>query len=202
MFIVGITGGISSGKSTVAKLFKNQGIHIVDADQVARMVVAPDTPALRQIATHFGNNILTQEGSLDRARLRTIIFEKSDQRQWLEALLHPIIRQTMLKELADATSRYAILESPLLFETDQHEMTACSLLVDVPVELQISRTCQRDNNSEEQVHRIIDAQMPRTEKQKKADYIIDNSRSLDILKRDVDKLHQYFLNLAANTHRE
>ena len=195
MLIIGLTGGIGSGKSTVAKEFTKQGIHIVDADQKARDVVSIGKPALKNIESHFGSDILLPDGSLDRAKLRTTIFSDSTQKDWLEKLLHPLIRQDIETDLGNATSEYAILESPLLFETDQHEMVHKTLLVDVPVELQISRGCSRDNNSEEQIQKIIDAQMPRAEKIKRAAFIIDNSSGIAELKEKIEKLHHEFMTL-------
>jgi dephospho-CoA kinase len=191
--IIGLTGGIGSGKSTVAKFFINQGVCVVDADQVARQVVEPGEPALLAIAEHFGDHLLTSEGLLDRAELRKIIFENPDQRSWLESLLHPIIRETIQEQLNQADSKYAILETPLLFETDQHQLVDISLLVDVPEKLQIERTMTRDNNTQQQVQNIMDAQMSREDKQQKADYIINNDRELEVVYKDLSALHQKFL---------
>lgn len=191
--IIGLTGGIGSGKSTVAKFFVNQGVCVVDADQVARQVVEPGEPALLAIAEHFGDHLLTSEGLLDRAELRKIIFENPVQRSWLESLLHPIIRETIQEQLNQADSKYAILETPLLFETDQHQLVDISLLVDVPEKLQIERTMTRDNNTQQQVQNIMDAQMSREDKQQKADYIINNDRELEVVYKDLSALHQKFL---------
>ncbi|GLQ33269.1 dephospho-CoA kinase [Litoribrevibacter albus] len=196
MFIVGLTGGIGSGKSTVAQFFKQQGINVVDADQKARDVVEPGTPALKEIANYFGPEVLLEDGALDRAQLRSIIFNSEEKRRWLEALLHPLIRDAIIEDLNNSSSDYAILESPLLFETDQHLLTNTTLLVDVPVQLQISRTCERDNNEREQVEKIIEAQMPREQKQEKAEYILDNSRDLPLVREHAQELHQTFLTLA------
>lgn len=199
MKIVGLTGGIGSGKSTVVRLFGELGVHWVDADNVAREVVEPGTPALANIADHFGGDILTDEGNLDRARLRQIIFETPEERTWLEALLHPVIREELIRQLAPENSLssyplpYVLLVSPLLFETDQHNLTNHCLVVDVPVAVQIERTISRDNNTQEQVERIIAAQMPREQRLAKADSIIDNSRSMDDVQRSVQALHNEFL---------
>lgn len=191
--IIGLTGGIGSGKSTVAKFFINQGICVVNADQVARQVVEPETPALAAIIERFGDHLLTSEGKLDRAALREIIFENPDQRSWLESLLHPIIRQSIQQQLEAADSAYAILETPLLFETDQHQLVDISLLVDVPEAVQITRTMARDENTEQQVQNIINAQMSRADKQQKADHIINNDRAIESVYQDLGRLHQEFM---------
>ena len=196
MLIIGLTGGIGSGKSTVASRFKELGITVVDADQKSRDVVQAGQPALKAIAQEFGEDILLEDGQLNRAKLREIIFNSDEKRHWLEQLLHPLIRDAIEFDLNNATSDYAILESPLLFETDQHQMTDTTLLVDVPVEVQISRTCDRDNNTEEQVRNIIKAQMPRKVKQEKADHVLDNSRALDQVEQDILALHKTFTALA------
>ncbi|AOY87115.1 dephospho-CoA kinase [Marinobacter salinus] len=195
MTIVGLTGGIGSGKSTVARMFGNLGVHWVDADDVAREVVEPGTPALANIAGHFGQDILTAEGALDRARLRQIVFENPQERSWLEALLHPVIREELIRQLNPEHNRhpYVILVSPLLLETDQHELVDRVLVVDVPVDTQLERTMSRDTNSREQVERIIAAQMPRAQRLAKADIVIDNNRPSEEVERQVRELHNKFL---------
>ena len=195
MAVLGLTGGIGSGKSTVARLFGKQGVHWVDADDVARQVVEPGTPALQAIAGHFGRDVLTPEGTLDRARLRQIVFADPEQRAWLESLLHPIIRAELVRQLtlSDDARPYVLLVSPLLLETDQHELVRRVIVVDVPVEVQLQRTMARDNNTREQVQRIIDAQMPRAQRLARADVVIDNSRPLEDVEGQVRDWHQRFL---------
>ncbi|HTN35258.1 MAG TPA: dephospho-CoA kinase [Marinobacter sp.] len=199
MKIVGLTGGIGSGKSTVVRLFGELGVHWVDADNVAREVVERGTPALAAVAEHFGDNILTREGDLDRARLRQIIFEFPEERRWLEALLHPIIRDELTRQLMLVSGKpsyhfpYVLLVSPLLFETDQHQLVDHSLVVDVPVDTQIARTMSRDNNSRKQIERIIAAQMPRNERVAKANSIIDNTCPLEEVQCRVQELHNELL---------
>ncbi len=195
MAVLGLTGGIGSGKSTVARLFGKQGVHWVDADDVARQVVEPGTPALQAIAGHFGRDVLTPEGTLDRARLRQIVFADPEQRAWLESLLHPIIRAELVRQLtlSDDARPSVLLVSPLLLETDQHELVRRVIVVDVPVEVQLQRTMARDNNTREQVQRIIDAQMPRAQRLARADVVIDNSRPLEDVERQVRDWHQRFL---------
>lgn len=195
MAIVGLTGGIGSGKSTVVRMFGNLGVHWVDADDVAREVVEPGTPSLEAIAEHFGADILDAAGALDRARLRTIVFETPEERAWLEALLHPVIREELIRQLKPEhySLPYVLLVSPLLFETDQHQLVDYALAVDVPVEVQIERTVARDANARDQVERIIAAQMPRDQRCAKADAIIDNNCPHVDVERQVHDLHKKML---------
>ena len=198
MKVVGLTGGIGSGKSTVVRMFGELGAHWVDADDVAREVVEPGTPALARIAEHFGQEILQADGSLDRARLREIVFREPAQREWLEALLHPVIREELVRQLhpEQYSLPYVLLVSPLLLETDQHALVDQVLVVDVPVEIQIDRTMERDDNPRDQVERIIAAQMPRQERLQKADYVIDNNRPQDEVATQVRELHEQLVHSA------
>ena len=193
--VIGLTGGIGSGKSTVARMFGALGVHWVDADDVARQVVEPGTQALRAIADHFGESILQGNGELDRAALRQKVFEDPEQRRWLEGLLHPIIRQELIRQLSpeDYNLPYVMLVSPLLLETNQHELVERIVVVDVPEEIQIERTMTRDGNSREQVERILAAQMPRAARREKADAIINNAQPLERVETSVRALHQRFL---------
>ena len=195
MAVVGLTGGIGSGKSTVARLFGELGVHWVDADDVARQVVEPGTPALEKIAEHFGQEILLPEGGLDRAALRRIVFDAPEERTWLESLLHPVIREELMRQLHpdNYSLPYVLLVSPLLLETDQHELVEKIVVVDVPVEVQIQRTMARDTNGREQVERIIAAQMPREQRLRKADEVVDNNLAMIDVERQVDQLHHSFL---------
>ncbi|MGM0571830.1 dephospho-CoA kinase [Marinobacter sp.] len=193
--VIGLTGGIGSGKSTVAKMFGALGVHWVDADIVAREVVEPGTPALDQIAKHFGDEILQADGRLDRAALRTIVFRDPNEREWLEALLHPTIRDELARQLQpdDYELPYVLLVSPLLLETDQHTLAKQAIVVDVPEETQIERTMSRDSNDRDQVERIIAAQMPREHRLARADYIIHNDRPLAEVEQQVQELHRQLL---------
>lgn len=195
MAVVGLTGGIGSGKSTVARLFGALGVHWVDADDVAREVVEPGTPALEQIAEHFGRDILLPDGGLDRAALRRVVFDSPEERAWLEGLLHPVIREELVRQLhpADYALPYVLLVSPLLLETDQHQLVDKVVVVDVPVDVQIERTMARDDNAREQVQRIIDAQIPREQRLQKADEVVDNNRPVSGVERRVDELHRQFM---------
>lgn len=192
-WVLGLTGGIGSGKSAVSAMFEELGIQAVDADIVAREVVEPGSIGLKKITEHFGNEILTSEGTLDRAKLRTIIFANESEKQWLNSLLHPLIRESMITQLKQATSQYVILVAPLLFENGLEKYCDHTLLIDVPVEVQITRTTARDNVSTELAKQIIASQMSRADKQKKATDILDNNRPLEEVKIDVLKLHKKYL---------
>ncbi|WP_230408992.1 dephospho-CoA kinase [Zooshikella harenae] len=195
MFIVGLTGGIGSGKSAAAAFFKQQSIHIEDADQVSRRLVEKDSPVLSQIAAHFGNHILNDDNSLNRRKLREIIFQDKQQRQWLEQLLHPLINKKMLNDLNRASSPYAIMVSPLLLETGQHKLVNRVLVIDTTEEIQIQRVCQRDKQDSDQIEAIIASQLPRAKRLAMADDIIDNSGNLDQLYKNLTSLHQTYLSM-------
>ena len=199
-FIVGITGGIGSGKSAVTERFEKLGITVVDADLAARVVVEPGRPALASIAEHFGGEIIQSDGSLDRAALRQRVFADEAERLWLEQLTHPLIGREILEQMEASGSPYTILSSPLLLETSQRELADCVVVVDVPESIQLERTIQRDSNDEAQVRRIMAAQMGRDERLEKADIVIDNSRSLAELDDAVDELHKEFLLRAESAH--
>lgn len=193
-FIIGLTGGIGSGKSAAAARFAEaHGIHVVDADIKSRVVVEPGRPALHQIVDRFGDAVLQQDGSLNRAVLRERVFQDPDERRWLEQLLHPLIREEIVSDLASADSPYALLVSPLLVESGQYQMTRRILVVDVPEALQIARTTLRDKVPEEQVKAILQAQAKREERLRHADDVITNDRDLAALHQQVDQLHQYYL---------
>jgi dephospho-CoA kinase len=198
MFIVGLTGGIGSGKTAASDLFAEKGILVVDADVVAREVVMPGQPALNEIALHFGQAIIADDGSLNRAALRQIIFSSPQEKDWLESLLHPLIRQSIKNQLNSATSAYAILVSPLLIETDQKKMVNRVLVIDVPEALQLERTQSRDGNSPEQVQAIINSQISRSERLKWADDIILNNQTRQYLQQEVDKLDKVYRSLASS----
>jgi dephospho-CoA kinase len=195
-YTIGLTGGIGSGKSSIAKAFRKLGIETVDADFASRAVVEPGMPALKSIGEHFGKDILQEDGSLDRGALRSIVFSDPQQKYWLESLLHPLIRDWIITQLQNSTGPYIILESPLLLETNQHKLADTVLLVDLPEDLQIERACARDNNLADQIKRIIDTQMPRQEKLARADLVFDNSQPLETVAARVAVLHNQFLSLA------
>lgn len=191
--IIGLTGGIGSGKTAVSDTFKSLGIDIVDADVSSRRVVEKGQPALDDIQAHFGDGILDSENNLDRAKLREIIFKNPQERVWLEKLLHPKIAEHIKDQLESSNSPYCILVSPLLLETEQKSYCSFVLVVDVPEESQIARTAKRDGVSEEQVKNIISAQIDREKRIEQADEIIINDGSMEELKEKVVVLHTKYL---------
>ncbi|WP_202741143.1 MULTISPECIES: dephospho-CoA kinase [Acinetobacter] len=195
-FILGITGGIGSGKSAATQWFESQGISVVDADVVAREVVEPGQPALQAIQQAFGDWVLLEDGNLDRRALREHIFQFPQARQTLEKITHPAIRQSIIQQLQQAESPYVILVSPLLFETNQHQLTHHTLLVDADEQTQLQRASQRDGQSEEQIRKIIAAQMPRAQKQQLANDIVVNDGLLEHLHQQLKPLHLSYLQRA------
>lgn len=195
-WILGLTGGIGAGKTLVSNHLASLDIEIVDADVIARDVVAIGSDGLSAIEQHFGNAILLNDGSLNRAKLREIIFADSEQKNWLNNLMHPLIRQNINEQLTNAKSPYVVLSAPLLFENKLDALCNHTLMVDVPVEVQLARTANRDSVSTEQVKKIIAAQMSRENKRQKADSILDNHRDIDSVLADVEALHLSFLHQA------
>ena len=193
MFVVGITGGIGSGKSAVTDHLETLRITVVDADKVARVVVEPGTPGLAAIAEHFGEDILLADGRLDRAALRKIVFDNPDERKVLEGITHPRIRDEISRQLSEANSPYVVLSSPLLLESGQNTFADYVVVVDVPEEVQLTRTMARDNNGEALVKQIMVAQLDRKTRLSRADTSIMNDGSLDALYERVKKLHEDLL---------
>ena len=194
---VGITGGIGSGKSALTDHLAARGVAIVDADRAARDVVAPGEAALDAIASRFGEDILRDDGTLDRAALRRIVFTDPGARRWLEALTHPLIGARLQAGLAQARSAYAVLSSPLLLEGRQRELVDVVVVVDAPEGVQLARTVQRDKHDEALVRAIMAAQMDRKQRLALADRVIDNSGTRAALKRAATSLHSDLVALAA-----
>ncbi|MBN6030741.1 dephospho-CoA kinase [Pantoea ananatis] len=196
-YTVALTGGIGSGKSTIAGYFAASGVDIIDADVIAREVVEPGTPALQAIIERYGDAILTEEGTLQRSRLREIIFATPDEKNWLNALLHPLINARTQQLKAQAASPYVLWVVPLLVENRLQRQADRVLVVDTDEETQLRRTLQRDNVSLEQAKRILAAQATRQQRLDYADDIIDNSGAPEKALPQVAKLHQLYLKLAA-----
>ena len=192
-FIVGLTGGIGSGKSAVGKMFTELGIEVIDADQVARDVVAPGSPALAKIAERFGADVIDHTGALDRATLRDIVFSNDEHKNWLNALLHPLIRSQMIAQCHAAQSQYAVLEVPLLVEGELHKQMDFTVVVDVPESTQLARASARDDADESQIRAIMKAQASRQQRCAVADTIIDNNGELSQTQEQVASLHQHLL---------
>ncbi|QUM79064.1 dephospho-CoA kinase [Moritella sp. 5] len=196
MYVVGLTGGIASGKTTVADLIANEGINLVDADIVAREVVAIGSNGLKQISAHFGEQILLDDGSLNRALLREKIFSNNVNKQWLNNLLHPMIRAELLAQLAASKSAYTLLVVPLLVENNLTTLCNHVLVVDVEEQVQIDRTMARDKVSLQQANAILKSQASREQRLAAADSVVVNNERQQ-LEQDVAVLHQKFLELAA-----
>ncbi|MFN3713948.1 MAG: dephospho-CoA kinase [Alcanivoracaceae bacterium] len=198
MFVVGLTGGIGSGKTAASDYLASKGITVVDADVAARVVVEPGQPALAAIRERFGDQVIQADGGLDRRALRDIVFADTAARKDLEAITHPAIGAELLRQLQASASRYTLLVSPLLLESSQHRLANRILLIDVPESLQLSRTASRDKVAETQVRAIMAAQMPRQEKRQRADDIVVNDADLASLHQQLDRLHQQYLKMAAD----
>jgi dephospho-CoA kinase len=199
MLVIGLTGGIGSGKSTVAGMFAAMGVPVIDMDQIARQVVEPGQPALDQITREFGIDILDAKGQLDRRRLRELIFDSVDKRRRLEAILHPLIRQETKRQLAELDIVYCIVVIPLLLESDQCPFVDRILVVDVPESMQISRTMMRDGVSKAAVEKILAAQIDRSSRLAAADDIINNSADLAQVRNSVAELDRQYRELAGHT---
>ncbi|WP_134699912.1 dephospho-CoA kinase [Ammoniphilus sp. YIM 78166] len=189
--IIGLTGGIASGKSTVASMFKELGCVIIDADKVARDVVKPGQEGLEAVVHRFGPQILTQEGELDRKALGAIIFHNEEKRKELNSILHPLIRKQMQREKEEALQAnppLIIMDIPLLFESQLEQTVEAVIVVYVPPNQQLERLMQRDQISREEARRKMDSQMPIDEKKKRADFIIENSGSLAETRTQVEAI--------------
>ncbi|OXY83594.1 dephospho-CoA kinase [Oceanimonas doudoroffii] len=202
-YVVGLTGGIGSGKSTVAELFAKQGVDIVDADIIAREVVAPGEPALAAIEQHFGSEVITASGELDRRALRARVFDNAQEKDWLNALLHPVIRGRMVTACAAGTSSYCLLVVPLLVENNLTGLCNRVLVVDVSPETQLARTVKRDNADEAQIRAIMAAQASREQRLAAADDVLNNNSPDQAgLHAEVARLHREYLALAKDENGE
>lgn len=201
LFRIGLTGGIASGKSTVAQRFSELGVPVVDADESSRFVVAPGTPGLARIREAFGAQILTVSGELDRRALRELIFADPNSRRKLESILHPLIRADMETRAAEAGGSYLIMAIPLLIERDGSARVNRVLVVDVPEEVQLRRVMARDGCDAAQAHAILAAQSSREDRLKAADDVLLNDGTVADLRQAVDGLHQRYLKMAAISSR-
>ena len=206
--IIGLTGGIGSGKTTIANMFATLGIDIIDADIIAREVVQPNSPALGQIKQHFGDKVIFTDGNLNRALLREKIFSCDQEKKWLNELLHPLIRQSITSQLKEATSPYCLLVAPLLIENKLDALVHKVLVIDVKESVQLTRTLRRDKSNEQVIKSIMASQLSRTDRLSAADdvinnnvecnqtlHLVDKSSSKDELYSQVEVLHQKYLQL-------
>jgi len=196
VFVIGLTGGIGSGKSTAGEYFKELGVEVIDADVIAKSKLNKGSRFYSKIVEYFGRGSLLKDSSLNRSFIRQEIFTSPEKKVWLEELLHPPIKESIIRSLELCLSQYAILESPLLLETDQYKLTDRVLAIDVPEKLQILRVVKRDGVKINQVESIINAQMERQKRLKLANDIIDNTNSIEDLKGNLKKLHNNYLVLA------
>ena len=201
-FVVGLSGGIGSGKTTVSDLFAELGVDVIDADLIARQVVEPGTPALLAIVEKLGSQVLNQQGELNRAQLRQLVFSDPTLKEWLNQLLHPLIRQQMYSQTRAAKSSYCILSVPLLVENNLIHMVDRVLIVDVAESTQLKRTVLRDNSNAEQISAIMNAQASRAQRLAVADDIIENEGQASDLAEKVKQLHLQYLQIAASRSRE
>lgn len=200
--VIGITGGIGSGKTTVADMFADLGVPVIDADDLARRVVARGEPAHAEIVQAFGRDVLADSGELDRRRMRDRVFSDPDKRERLEAIVHPRVYAEMRRRLDDLESPYAIVVVPLLIETGGRDVVDRVLVVDSPEELQVERTLQRDDTSRAAVEKILAAQVDRRSRLAAADDVIENAASKSVLEGAVSRLHQQYLGTAARIASE
>jgi dephospho-CoA kinase len=196
MLVIAVTGGIGSGKSTVADLFKEKGVPVIDTDIIARQLVQPDSPLLQQIVTEFGSDYLDAEGQLKRKALRELIFNDAAARNKLEALLHPPIHAEVSTQLAKIDAPYCLLLIPLLARSKQRYPYDRVLVIDAPEAIQLQRTVQRDQQDPALIQQIIASQTPRHELLALADDVLDNSGDMTALATAVNKLHQLYLALS------
>ncbi|PCJ40677.1 MAG: dephospho-CoA kinase [SAR86 cluster bacterium] len=192
---IGLTGGIGSGKSNVSQFFAELGVPVIDTDQLSRELVKPGSPLLSEISKYFGNEILLPSGNLDRNSLRKKIFANPDKKQWLEQLLHPKIKELLLTQLTNYKNAYVVIVVPLLLESTNYNFINRVLVVDCSEELQLKRTAIRDQSKVAEIKKIINSQMPRTQRLSLADDIIVNQGSLNSLREKVLELHEKYQQL-------
>ncbi|MGF1614926.1 MAG: dephospho-CoA kinase [Gammaproteobacteria bacterium] len=195
--VVGLTGGIASGKTTVADLLASFGVPVIDADVLARELVRAGKPAFDEVVTTFGRDILDAQGGLDRGRLRTLVFADPEKRRRLEAILHPRVRAEMRRRVRAIAAPYCVLSIPLLLESGQQDLVDRIVVVEAPLGLQIARAQRRDGTDTQTLEAMVNAQASRTARRAAADDIIDNSGDLAELRAQVMMLHVRYLQLAA-----
>jgi len=194
--IVGLTGGIGSGKSAAANFFQNEGITVIDADGLSREVIEEGTPGFVSIVDYFGSKIIDSDGSINRAHLRKEVFDDEEKKKLLESIIHPLVRDLMVKKVTASKSPYSIIMAPLIFETNSMSNYNRILVIDCDPKLQLERATLRDNNSEAQIQKIMDSQCSREERISIANDIIPNNDSLENLKIRSIAMHKFYLCLS------
>ena len=193
--IIGLTGGIGSGKSAAANFFQNEGITVIDADDLAREAIERNTPGFESIVNYFGSKIVDSDGLINRAHLRKEVFDDEEKKKVLESIIHPLVRDLMAKKITASNSPYSIIMVPLIFETNSMSNYNRILVIDCDPRLQLERATLRDNNSKEQIQKIIDSQCTREERISIANDIIPNNDSIKNLKTRTIAMHKFYLGL-------
>ena len=194
--IVGLTGGIGSGKSAAANFFQNEGITVIDADDLSREVIEEGTPGFASIVEYFGSKIIDSDGSINREHLRKEVFDDDKKKKLLESIIHPLVRELMVKKIAASKSPYSIVMVPLIFETNSMSNYNRILVIDCDPKIQLERAMLRDNNSKAQIEKIMDTQCSREERISIANDIIPNNDSLENLKIRSIAMHKFYLGLS------
>ncbi len=194
--IIGLTGGIGSGKSAVANFFQDEGITVIDADELAREVIDKNSPGYKSIVDYFGSKIIDSNGLIDRAFLRKEAFDDNKKKKVLESIIHPLVKDLMTKRIATSNSVYSIIMVPLIFETNSMSNYNRILVIDCDPKIQLERATLRDNNSNEQIQKIIDSQCSREERLSIANDVIPNNDSLENLKVRSLAMHKFYLGLS------
>ena len=202
MLVIGLTGGIGSGKSTVTRLFERFNITVIDTDCIAHEIVQPHTMPLKKISDHFGSTFITDQGELKRSKLRNYIFNHPSERRWLEQLMHPLIKKTMLERIQQAKEPYCLCVIPLLVEQQLFDHLQRIVVVDAPLELQIQRAMGRDHATQDEITAILKTQTSRENRLKVADDIIINNQDHRHLEQQVSKLHRKYIELANGLNKE
>lgn len=201
--IVGLTGGIGSGKTTVAQIFRGLQVEVIDSDQITRKLVEKNTPIYQQILARFGEGILQTNGLINRSKLRSIVFDSPEERKWLETLLHPLVKEEILNLRKTLTKgKYIVVEIPLLIEADFQHAVDRILVIDCDESTQIDRVIRRDALPENILQAILKSQATREARLREAHDVIENEGSQTELKSKVDNLHNYYLQLASNHYNE
>ena len=194
--IIGLTGGIGSGKSAVANFFQDEGITVIDADELAREVIDKNSPGYKSIVDYFGSKIIDSNGLIDRAFLRKEAFDDDKKKKVLESIIHPLVKDLMTKRIATSNSVYSIIMVPLIFETNSMSNYNRILVIDCDPKIQLERATLRDNNSNEQIQKIIDSQCSREERLSIANDVIPNNDSLENLKVRSLAMHKFYIGLS------
>ncbi len=201
MLRVGLTGGIGSGKSTVAALLATRGVPVIDTDEIAHRLSQPGQAAFDEIVRDFGEGILDENRSIDRIRLRERVFDNNDERRRLETILHPRIHAAVQEKLAELSAPYCIIVVPLLIESGFHDLTDRILVVDANESMQIQRTAARSGMSEAEIRKIMSTQASRAQRLQQADDVIDNNADRKKLEAEVERIHQWYMSLATTTRK-